>query len=176
MKGLRHLLAVIFLLLAIFIVIGMLLPQDWQVEERVDIAAPPGAVFQQIATLRNWESWAVWFEHDPAMSRDYPGPESGQGSTYAWKGNKSVGEGTITVDRLDAGESIAFTLTMHDGRFVSHGEIQCRAAAGGPGNSAVVWRMDGSFGQMFQRRTHLMAASSSARPGFCCVAQSCASR
>lgn len=147
MKGLRHVLVLIFLFFTILIVVGLFLPHEWAVEERTRVAAPPSTVFEQVASLRNWEAWAVWFEHDPAMSRHYTGPESGPGSTYTWEGNRAVGEGTITVDELVPGESIAYTLTMHDGEFVSRGKIHCRAAAGEPTASEVVWHMGGSFGR-----------------------------
>lgn len=54
-------------------------------------------VYDLIADFHNWVDWSPWEGLDPAMSRSYTGPDSGEGAHYAWEGNKEAGAGTMEI-------------------------------------------------------------------------------
>lgn len=69
----------------------------YTVTRRVVIDAPAERIFALIDNFHHWESWSPWEDIDPTMSRTYSGPDSGDGATYAWKGNRKAGEGSMRI-------------------------------------------------------------------------------
>ena len=67
------------------------------VERTISIAAPAAEIYPHIVDLREWPAWSPWEEMDPNMEKTFSGPETGVGSSYAWKGNRKVGEGRMTI-------------------------------------------------------------------------------
>jgi hypothetical protein len=112
----------LFVLLALFailvVAVGVLLafastkPDDFQVTRSTTIAAPAPVVFEQVNNLKKWDSWSPWVALDPDMKLTYAGPESGEGASFAWVGNKQVGEGRLTVTDSVPNEKVEFKLEM----------------------------------------------------------------
>jgi uncharacterized membrane protein len=144
MKSLRYIIGAALLALSALILIGLSLPGDWSTEEKVTIQAPAEEVFPLIGELRNWESWTIWFEHDPKMKVTWQGPESGVGSGYDWAGSDAVGSGTIRVEAYEAGSGISFRLGMDGDRFIANGSLKIRPK--GDAATEVVWKMHGELG------------------------------
>lgn len=89
--------------LIIVVVVGLILfmasrkPDAFRVERGARINAPPERIFPLLNNFHNWARWSPWEKIDPAMSRDYGGPESGVGSFYAWLGNSKAGQGRMEI-------------------------------------------------------------------------------
>ena len=143
MKPFRTLLGFAFLGMAVFIMIGLSLPSQWEAEASTWIEAPPGSVYAAVAPLRAWRDWAVWFEHDPDMEVDYDGPAEGAGASYRWSGNSSVGSGEFRVVSAVPGHRIELNLSMNDGLFEAHGPIRLTPERNG---TLVSWVLQGDFG------------------------------
>ncbi len=95
---LKKILRGLFIIVAAFLGIGLLLPGNTHIERSVDISAPAPAVFDHINELKNWEKWSPWMEYDPNMKITYSQPSTaGIGANYAWIGNDKVGEGKMTI-------------------------------------------------------------------------------
>jgi polyketide cyclase/dehydrase/lipid transport protein len=91
----------ILIVLAV-IVVGLaaviaLQPARYRVSRSITIAAPAPVVFAQVNDFHNWSAWSPWEKVDPAMKRTYSGPPAGAGATYAWVGNREVGEGRMAI-------------------------------------------------------------------------------
>ena len=143
MRSLRLLLGLVFLILAGVMIYGLTLPKDWMAETEVTINAPSKTVYEKIGPLADWEEWAIWFEHDPDMQVNYSGPPEGPGATYRWKGNASVGDGMIRIEKEVPGQKLAIILTMHEDKFLCEGLI---SLVPGDGTTRVTWSMEGTFG------------------------------
>ncbi len=100
-------LAVIIVLLAILVATR---PSDFRVSRSVAIDAPADTVFEEVNTLRNWESWNPWGGIDPNMKVTYGGPPAGVGANYAWTGNAKVGAGRNTIVESAPGKVVRFRL------------------------------------------------------------------
>jgi len=80
------------------------------VERRTLIAADPAAVHKLIDNLHEWRRWSPWEDVDPEMARTYSGPESGVGASYAWRGNRKAGEGSMTITESEPGAKVVLDL------------------------------------------------------------------
>jgi hypothetical protein len=90
-------------LLVVYVFIVALQPADFCIARSAKIPAPPGVVFAQVNDFHVWGKWSPWAKLDPEMKQTYTGPTAGSGAGYAWRGNKKVGEGRMTIldDRMD---------------------------------------------------------------------------
>ena len=97
MRFLKRLLIGLPLLIATFVVVVALQPDDYRVTRSTVIAAPAAAVFAQVNDLRKWENWSPWAKLDPNARVTFSGPAAGQGASFHWDGNDKVGAGTMMI-------------------------------------------------------------------------------
>lgn len=70
---------------------------DFSLARSTRIAAEPARVHALLDDFREWQKWSPWEGVDPALHREYTGPDHGVGSTYHWSGNKKAGEGEMRI-------------------------------------------------------------------------------
>jgi hypothetical protein len=70
---------------------------DFSLARSTRIAAEPARVHALLDDFREWQKWSPWEGVDPALHREYIGPDHGVGSTYHWSGNKKAGEGEMRI-------------------------------------------------------------------------------
>ncbi|MEM7139287.1 MAG: SRPBCC family protein [Myxococcota bacterium] len=112
----RALKLIVGLLVAVTIIvfgISLFLPKDFDVSRSIEIDAPPGLVFDQVDSFRNWDAWSPWLAQDPTIKNTFSGAESGVGAKVSWTSQDSgAGSQTITLSerpsrietRLDLGD------------------------------------------------------------------------
>lgn len=88
--------------IAVVVIAGILIyaatkPDSFRVQRVVLINAPPDKVFPLINDLKAWPAWSPYEKKDPAMKRSYGAVTAGKGATYAWEGNKEVGQGSMEI-------------------------------------------------------------------------------
>ncbi len=83
--------------ITVFLIVVALQPSEFRVARTVVMAAPAGAIFDEVNDFHRWRPWSPYETLDPQMERRYEGPQAGPGASYAWKGNKDVGEGRSTI-------------------------------------------------------------------------------
>ena len=72
-------------------------PDSFRVQRVVLINAPSDKVFPLINDMKAWTVWSPYEKKDPAMKRSYGAVTAGKGATYAWEGNKEVGQGSMEI-------------------------------------------------------------------------------
>jgi hypothetical protein len=72
-------------------------PDSFRVQRIALIDAPSDKIFPLINDLKAWPAWSPYEKKDPAMKRTYGAVSAGKGATYAWDGNKEVGQGSIEI-------------------------------------------------------------------------------
>lgn len=82
---------------AVFLIIVAMRPDDFRVTRSATIAAPPAAVFEQVNDFHKWEAWSPWAKLDPACKNSYSGAAAGKDAGFAWDGNNKVGAGRMTI-------------------------------------------------------------------------------
>ena len=91
------LLPIMVLLLGTFIV-GMFMPEEWNVEVRVEIKATPAEIHAQLATPKLWPEWLA--------------PDQKQGLEFAFEGEES-GVGAVMITSGN-GANIRWEITASD--------------------------------------------------------------
>ncbi|AFD08222.1 SRPBCC family protein [Solitalea canadensis] len=95
MKTLKFLAVTLIALVAIFVILGIWAPKDYQLERSININAPEDIVYDHMVHFKKWGLWSPWKHFDPKMKETYQGTDGAIGATYHWEGNKEVGEGIV---------------------------------------------------------------------------------
>ena len=72
-------------------------PDSFRVQRVVLINAPSDKVFPLIDDFKAWPAWSPYEKKDPAMKRSFGAVTAGKGATYAWEGDKNVGQGSMEI-------------------------------------------------------------------------------
>ena len=126
---------------AVFAIVIALQPSDFRIERGATMRAPAAAAFAQVNDFHNWRAWSPWEKIDPALKRSYEGPQAGAGATYAWQGNKDVGEGRMTILESRPGELVRIKLEFFK-PFAATNSAEFAFKEEG-GRTAVTWTMRG---------------------------------
>jgi len=138
---LKWTLAALAALVVVFVVVVALQPSDFRIERSAAMRAPASAAFAQVNDLQNWRAWSPWEKLDPALKRSYEGPRAGTGASYAWQGNKDVGEGRMTITESRPGELVRIKLEFFK-PFAAVNTAEFSFKPSGDG-TAVTWTMTG---------------------------------
>jgi len=98
------------LLLAIFLIVVALQPDEFRITRSAAVAAAPQQVFAQVNDFHKWEAWSPWAKLDPNAKATFEGPPTGEGAVFIWAGNSEVGEGRMTVTQSRPDELIRIKL------------------------------------------------------------------
>jgi hypothetical protein len=114
----------------------------YEVKRTTTINAQPQQIYGKIVNLHEWASWSPWEGIDPDMNKRYTGPDSGVGASYAWNGNRKVGEGKMTI--TDVAEPGRVALDLHFLKpFKAENETAFDLEPAGEGTQ-VTWTMTGN--------------------------------
>jgi uncharacterized protein YndB with AHSA1/START domain len=99
------------LILLVLLIIGLggyiaLQPDNFRIERRMTVDAPPQEVFAQVNDFRKWDDWSPWAKLDPDATVAFEGPRAGQGAVFKWAGNDKIGQGTMTLVASKPGEFV----------------------------------------------------------------------
>jgi len=134
-------LAVLIAVLILLVVVSMQ-PGIYRVARTTTVAAPPSAVYAQVADFHRWAAWSPWEKLDPEMKRTFSGPDSGPGAAYAWTGNNKVGEGRMTLVSAQPPSSLSIKLEFL--RPMSSTSTATFTLVPGGAGTEVTWAMEGS--------------------------------
>lgn len=108
------------------------------IERETVITARAADITPYLADLHRWVEWSPWEGQDTALQRTYSGEPGTVGSTYAWKGNRKAGAGSMAITRVDATEvDVALQFTAP---FKSSSAVAFRLHEATDG-TRVVWSM-----------------------------------
>ena len=137
---LKIVIAVVFVIVILVLVIATR-PSAFRVERSITIAAPAENVFDRVNDLRAWSAWSAYEKKDPQMKRTFGDKTAGVGATYAWAGDKNVGEGRMTIERSERPSLIEIKLEFFKPfKGTNKATFAFAPAAGG---TKVTWAMDG---------------------------------
>jgi hypothetical protein len=107
MKILKNIIIVLVALVAVFALVGLLLPRQTKLERSVVIQAPAEVIFEQVNDLKKNEAWSPW--KDPTMKITYGSVTEGKGAQSSWT-SKDMGNGTMTIVESVPGSAINLDL------------------------------------------------------------------
>jgi hypothetical protein len=124
--------------LLLFLLIGYLLPADWEAEATRVIQASPEEVRPFLDSPEGWQKWTPWPQNGVTRS----GPQHGAGATLSWD-DPDLGSGSFTLERVDPDE-VQYAVDVGDGSMRTHGRITLTPENGGV---RVFWREEGDLGR-----------------------------
>lgn len=132
---------VLLLAVVVVLVLASTKPGCVHYERSAVIHAPAEVVFGHINDFYAWAPWSPWEKLDPNIKRTYGDPAAGVGGTYAWAGNKNVGEGRMTIVESRPGELVRIKLEfLKPFAATNEANFILTPAEGG---TKVTWTMDG---------------------------------
>ncbi len=124
-------------LLGVFVVVGLVLPTDYEVTRTQSISAPASVIFGQINDLEEYNRWQPWA--GPGLEVSYGDKRVGQGASYKWSG-EDQGEGQILISKSVPNQEVTYALD-----FGQHGTANTTFTLSTKGDAVnVVWRMNGN--------------------------------
>jgi len=117
-------------------------PDNYHVERATRMAAPAAVIFAQLEDFKAWPTWSPWEKKDPQMTKTFSGPPTGVGSSYAWKGNKEVGSGRMSIVVSEPPSHIRYQLEFLE-PFAAVAATGFTLVPQGD-QTLVTWAMDGS--------------------------------
>ena len=102
-----RLLGVIAVFIMIVLLIGTLIPRDYDAATHVVIKAPPEVIFPELNTIKRWSNWSMWSEHEiEGLTVTYSGPASGVGAIQEW--TEPRGAGVLEITESIPNQKIGF--------------------------------------------------------------------
>jgi uncharacterized protein YndB with AHSA1/START domain len=122
----------------IFIVVGYLLPTDWEAEAEHVAALPAEAVFRFLDSPEGWRDWTTW----PESGVERSGPGRGEGARLSWD-DPELGAGSFTITRVRAPELVEYRVEVED-VMLTQGVITLTEE---PAGVRIAWRERGDLGR-----------------------------
>lgn len=88
-------------------------PDEFRTERSALMMAPPSFIFHEVNDFHKWYTWSPWAKLDPNCKNTFEGPESGEGSSFAWDGDRNVGAGKMTILESRPDEYIRLRLDFY---------------------------------------------------------------
>jgi uncharacterized protein YndB with AHSA1/START domain len=132
---------VIVVVIAGVLILAATKPDTFRVQRAASIKAPPEKVFALINDFNRWGAWSPWEKKDPAMKRTFGATTSGKGATYAWEGNREVGQGRMEIAESVPPSKVALNLDFVK-PFQAHNLVEFTLEPKGD-TTNVTWAMQG---------------------------------
>jgi effector-binding domain-containing protein len=137
MKIIKIILLLVLVIALGIVIAGLVVPNELSMERSVTINAPQSVVADQMFHFKNFNNWNPWYELDTTMKWEVIGEDGAKDAKYSWKGNKKVGEGTMTMNEVvsaHANYSIDFKEP-----FESHATGSWKVEDAGNGTTKATW-------------------------------------
>jgi hypothetical protein len=109
MRILKHILLGLVMLVALALITGLFIDNDYAVEREVTISKPKDLVFSYVKSLKNQNDYGVWSLGEPTMKKEYRGTDGTVGFVSAWEGEK-MGKGEQEIKGIQEGQHIDYEL------------------------------------------------------------------
>lgn len=98
-------------LLAVFVIIAAMKPEDYLIKRDVTINAKPEVIYPYLVSAKNADSWMPWKEVDSQVQMTYSGPVEGVGSVSSWESSGDMGTGKAEVVGAILNQSVKTKIT-----------------------------------------------------------------
>jgi uncharacterized protein YndB with AHSA1/START domain len=126
------------LLGVLFLVVGYLLPTDFEATAEHVVDVPAEAVFRYLDSPEGWRDWTSW----PESGLERSGPARGEGARLAWN-DPELGTGSFTLTEVTAPARVAYRVEVGSS-MVTEGAVDL---AQEPDGVRVTWRERGNLGR-----------------------------
>jgi len=135
---------VIGVLVAVFVVVGLILPTQYAVSREITINADQQTIHRYVGDLKQWPLWSPWVELDPGMVVVLGEKTTGIGASQSWSSDEGNGSLTFTLSSADKGIKYDLYFGNNEGTELNESEA---AVLYSPvlEQTRVVWSMKGEM-------------------------------
>ncbi len=120
MHILAKLIKIFALLLLCILLVGLILPQHYQVRKQQEFSAELPVVKAQLNDLNLWAGWFPWRQIDPSIRIEIIPPGQGVGAHLNWQADSHYGELTVTESTPT---TLGFNLLIQ-GSHIAYGDFR----------------------------------------------------
>jgi len=143
MKLLFRILLLISALLVVFLVIGMMLPSQLQVESSSRIKTTVNNVYVQLIDYKTMPAWLSWSTKDRTMVYRYEGSDAGVGTIMHWQSqNPEISNGSQKIIEAETDKYVKNIIAMNG---MPRAYSSFRLTSNND-HTVVNWRFDMQFG------------------------------
>ncbi len=124
----------------IMLVMGLILPNEYEIKRSVLINAKPEAIHNFVEDLDQWPQWTPWNAENSKIKITPGAIHKGTGASQRWEGKSGVGELKITRSAPDYG--IDYVLDMNADSLNTRGSITYQPEGD---QTKVTWTTEGQF-------------------------------
>lgn len=107
----KKLLYIVLGIIALFFILALILPKDYEVTRSVEINQPKEVVFNYLKMLKNQDEFATWVQKDPNTKKSYRGVDGTVGFVSRWESDhEEVGVGEQEIIKIQDGQRIDYEL------------------------------------------------------------------
>lgn len=114
MKTLKKILLAVLILVVLVFAAALIAPKTFHAEGTSVVNKPISEVYDYVRNIRTQEQYAIWFEEDPDIQKEYYGTDGEIGSGLKWKSEK-VGDGEQKITRLTPKKRVDIDLYLMNG-------------------------------------------------------------
>jgi len=132
---------------ALFVVVGLLLPSKYTVTRSIETTADADTVYAHVARVKDWTVWTAWTTKEyPDLKFKFQGPESGTGAEYSWT-SESTGNGSLKITRTVPDALVEYELAFDGDAMLSYGKFTIEPPDGRTREKTrITWTMSGELG------------------------------
>jgi hypothetical protein len=139
---LKKILIGLVVIIVILVVVGFLLPTEYEVRRYITIDAKPSKIHDLVGDLKRWEDWMTWKDEDPTIQITYGKKTTGVGARQTWTSEKEGGEGEIVFTSSDSKQGVEYDMSFNQGQYTSTGSILYEEMGK---STRVTWSMKGDW-------------------------------
>jgi hypothetical protein len=137
---LKKILIGLVVIIVILVVVGFLLPTEYEVSRYIMIDAKPSKIHDHVGDLNRWDDWMPWKETDPSIVVTFGKKTTGVGASQTWTGKDGTGE--IVFTSSDSKRGVEYDMSMDQGKYTSKGSILYEEMGK---STRVTWSMSGDM-------------------------------
>jgi hypothetical protein len=97
LKTLAIIAVIVVVVIAGILIYAATKPDSFRVQRTVSIKAAPDKIYRLIDDFKAWGVWSPYEKKDLSMKKSFGAVTAGKGATYAWEGDKNVGQGSMEM-------------------------------------------------------------------------------
>ena len=141
MKSLRLFFFFLLSLVAVTAVLSLIMPVKQKLERTITIKAPAAVVFEQLAKLENFNTWAAWNQQDSTVKHTISGTDGTVGAVTTWTGSPEIsGDGRMEIVSIEPGKKIVHAITFIEPKKGKAGSFFTLNESNGV--SSVIWNFE----------------------------------
>ncbi len=117
----KRLLLALVTVLILLAVVGLMIPNDYEVSRSVEINADKEKIHKYVGDLEKWPAWSPWKEGDPTIETKIGEKSTGVGASQSWTGKE--GDGRLEFVKSNEDKGIGYDLFFMGDKNKSYAEM-----------------------------------------------------